>query len=120
MKIMVFGAGAWGTALAVTACARHEVTLWARDPAQAAALQSQRENRRYLPGIALPAALALSAEPLNGLGTSLDEADVAVIATPMAGLRDMLTGLRDHRRPVAWLCKGFEAPLGAGDGLLGH
>ena len=35
MKICVHGAGAWGTALAVNAAGRHEVTLWARDAAQA-------------------------------------------------------------------------------------
>ncbi|WP_199186307.1 hypothetical protein, partial [Pseudoxanthomonas sp. KAs_5_3] len=35
MKICVHGAGAWGTAVAVNAAARHEVTLWARDAAQA-------------------------------------------------------------------------------------
>ena len=67
MKIIVFGAGAWGTALAVSAAARHEVTLWARDAGQAQALRGERENRRYLPGVALPADLAVSAEPYESL-----------------------------------------------------
>jgi glycerol-3-phosphate dehydrogenase (NAD(P)+) len=120
MKIMVFGAGAWGTALAAIAAARHEVTLWARDPAQARALQSQRENRRYLPGIALPEALAVTAEPLALPGASLSGAELVIIATPMAGLRDMLSRLRGHPGAVAWVCKGFEAPVAGGDGLLGH
>ena len=62
MKIVVFGAGAWGTALAVSAGTRHEVTLWARDPAQAAAIDAVRENQRYLPGIALPPALAVATD----------------------------------------------------------
>jgi len=57
MKIIVLGAGAWGTALAMSATqnplARHAVTLWARDPAQVAAMQAQRLNARYLPGMAL-------------------------------------------------------------------
>jgi glycerol-3-phosphate dehydrogenase (NAD(P)+) len=120
MKLMVFGAGAWGTALAVMACARHEVTLWARDPGQAQALQSQRENRRYLPGIALPAALAVTAEPWGPGAKLLTQAELAIVATPMAGLREMLARLREHRGPVAWLCKGFEAAVGDGYGLLGH
>ncbi|MDB5881714.1 MAG: ketopantoate reductase PanE/ApbA family protein [Ramlibacter sp.] len=120
MKIMVLGAGAWGTALSVAASARHEVTLWARDPAQARALQSQRENRRYLPGVVLPAALTVTAEPMEQLGSLCTAADLAIIATPMAGLREMLTQLRDQRGPVAWLCKGFEAPVAGGYGLLGH
>ena len=57
MKLIVLGAGAWGTALAVGACsnpvATHHVTLWARDPGQAELLKQHRENQRYLPGIAL-------------------------------------------------------------------
>jgi glycerol-3-phosphate dehydrogenase (NAD(P)+) len=99
---------------------RHEVTLWARDPAQARVLQSQRENRRYLPGIALPPALAVTAEAFEQLGPASSGADLAIIATPMAGLRDLLTRLRDHPGPLAWLCKGFEAPVAGGSGLLGH
>jgi glycerol-3-phosphate dehydrogenase (NAD(P)+) len=120
MKIVVFGAGAWGTALAASASARHEVTLWARDPAQARSLQSDRENRRYLPGVVLPPMLAITGQPFEQLGALCTGADLAVIATPMAGLRDMLTRLRDHRGPLAWLCKGFEAPVAGGGGLLGH
>ena len=116
MKLAVFGAGAWGTAVAVSAAARHEVVLWARDPAQAALIASQRENRRYLPGIALPSTLAIES------GTAVLElaqrCDLAIIATPMAGLRAMLENLASCDRPVAWLCKGFEA-TGA-EGLLGH
>jgi glycerol-3-phosphate dehydrogenase (NAD(P)+) len=53
---VVLGAGAWGTALAISA-ARHgatRVSLWARDPAQAIAIDRERENRRYLSGQALP------------------------------------------------------------------
>ena len=91
MKIIVLGAGAWGTALAVSAAARHEVTLWARDAGQAQALRSERENRRYLPGVALPADLAVSAEPCESLPRLAGASDLALIATPMAGLRGMLS-----------------------------
>ncbi|PTT36877.1 glycerol-3-phosphate dehydrogenase, partial [Acidovorax sp. HMWF018] len=52
MKIIVLGAGAWGTAVAMSAAqhpAGHAVTLWARDAAQAAQMQTQRQNVRYLP-----------------------------------------------------------------------
>ena len=120
MKIVVFGAGAWGTALAVNAAARHEVTLWARDPAQAAALAATRENLRYLPGVAIPEAVSMRADPLPALGALAAANELAIIATPMAGLRRMLVALTRHSGPVAWLCKGFEAPAGDGYGLLGH
>ena len=43
-----------------------------------------------------------------------------IVATPMAGLRETLTALRDCPQPVAWLCKGFEAPVSQPYGLLGH
>ena len=120
MKITVFGAGAWGTALAASAAARHSVQLWSRDPAQARMLAADRENRRYLPGIALPPQLAIRAEPAAAVPELAAACDIAIVATPMAGLREMLSLLRAHRGPVAWLCKGFEAPVGAEDGLLGH
>lgn len=111
MKISVLGAGAWGTALAIQAAARHDTTLWARDAAQAAALQTERRNQRYLPEVDLPAGLQISADLLH----ACRGAELLVVATPMAGLRQMLTDCpRDI--PLLWLCKGFEA----GSALLGH
>jgi len=113
MKIVVLGAGAWGTALAISACqnrsAQHVVSLWARDAAQAQVMQLQRENARYLPGMALPPALVVRAEPLHALAALAAHADLVIVATPMAGLREMLGHLRSGRVPVAWLCKGFES-----------
>ena len=120
MKILLLGAGAWGTALAASAAPRHQVRLWARDAAQAAALRSARENTRYLPGIPLPASLDVLSAPPDGLPALCADSELVVIATPMAGLRALLQELRDCRAPVAWLCKGFEAPVSGPDGLLGH
>lgn len=121
MKIVVLGAGAWGTAMAVSAAsnplARHVVTLWARDAGQAATLQAQRENARYLAGITLPPTLAVSAFKPDCL---LEGADLVIVATPMAGLRGMLMQLSSCRVPVAWLCKGFEAAIPGSFGLLAH
>ncbi|HSV57436.1 MAG TPA: NAD(P)H-dependent glycerol-3-phosphate dehydrogenase [Variovorax sp.] len=118
MKICVLGAGAWGTALAINAADRHELTLWARDAAQAAAMQAARENSRYLPGFALPASLRVCS------GQALEaarEADLVIVATPMAALREQLSALRDLTVPVAWLCKGVEpARQAEGFGLLAH
>jgi len=120
MKICVHGAGAWGTALAVNAAGRHEVTLWARDAAQAEAISQARENRRYLPGLSLPPQLAVRSGDLR---TAQAGAELVIVATPMAALREQLTALRGSRAPVAWLCKGVEPAL-AGDpdafGLLAH
>lgn len=126
MNIVVLGAGAWGTALAVGAAAQaggfRQVTLWARDARQADEMRALRENRRYLPGIALPPSVSIASDPLDLASTVLSGADLVVIGTPMSGLRGMLQVLADHPAPVAWLCKGFEAPLDgeAAIGLLGH
>ena len=121
MKIVILGAGAWGTALAVSAAnntaAAHHVTLWSRATEQAAALQSQRVNAKYLPQVQLPQSLHLASGDFKAL---VQTADVVIIATPMSGLRGMLLKLADVTCPVAWLCKGFEASLDGGVGLLGH
>lgn len=120
MRILVLGAGAWGSALAIGAGARHRVTLWARDAAQAAAMAAAGENRKYLPGVPLGAGVTVTAAPTGALAALADQHDLVIVATPMAGLRDMLVLLRDCSRPVAWLCKGFEAPVTQPFGLLGH
>ena len=119
MKIAVFGAGAWGTALAISAAGgatassspRHQVSLWARDPAQLADMQVRGVNTRYLPGMPLPKGLVLAGGSDASFGDLLAGQDLLVIATPIAGLRGMLQRLQDATVPVAWLCKGFEAPL---------
>ena len=94
MKIVVLGAGAWGTAVATSAAqhpAGHQVMLWARNPAQASAMQTQHENAQYLPGMALPPALQVaSGDPV----TACHGADLVIVATPMAALRGMLTALQ--------------------------
>jgi len=119
-RTLVLGAGAWGTALAIGA-ARHgtaAVTLWARDAAQARDIGQRRENTRYLPGHPLPAALAVRSGSALALAA---EADLVVIATPMAALREWLNELATLPVPVAWLCKGFErARTEDRPGLLGH
>jgi glycerol-3-phosphate dehydrogenase (NAD(P)+) len=124
MKIVVIGAGAWGTALAVSAAghrwANHDVTLWARDAAQAAALQAVRENRRYLPEVALPASLQVLGPLHVQVGALATDAELVVLATPMAGLRGLLLQLADCRVPLAWLCKGFEPGVAGSAGLMAH
>jgi glycerol-3-phosphate dehydrogenase (NAD(P)+) len=112
-RVALLGAGAWGTALAVQAAPRHDVLLWTRDAAQAAALQAQRRNERYLPGVELPSGLRIADDLVAAVRHA--QGGLVVIATPMSGLREMLAALPDDAAAV-WLCKGFEA----GTGLLGH
>ena len=106
-RVAVLGAGAWGTAIASALADRLEVTLWARDAAQADAIARTRRNARYLPDIELPASVKVSAQ--------IPAAELFLVATPVAGLRELAARLPKDAALV-WLCKGFEA----GTGLLPH
>ncbi len=106
MRISVLGAGSWGTAVAAALARKPQVqaVLWARDAQSVQAMAQTRRNERYLPGIELPSALALSAD-----FAAAAQADLCVIATPVAGLRETAQRLAVHTpRAVAWLCKGVE------------
>lgn len=107
MRIAVLGAGAWGTALAIALARRHQVRLWARDAAQAAAMRATRINARYLPDAALPETLRVEADFAAAAGGS----ELNLIATPLAGLRETLRRLRAVApgTPLLWVCKGLEA-----------
>lgn len=115
MNLTVLGAGAWGTAIAVHAARVHPTQLWARDAPQAARLQTERCNSRYLPGIALPPALEVTAD--FDAAVAHAASGLLLVATPMAALDEMLRRLARSSSPgVLWLCKGFEEHSGA----LGH
>jgi len=107
MNITIIGAGAWGTALAISLSSHHRVTLWARDPGQISAMQAARYNQRYLPDILLPAEIELNPD----FPAALAAAELVIIAVPTAALRPALQQLVQLGRPfnVVWLCKGFEA-----------
>ena len=120
MKLIILGAGAWGTALAANAAAqgRHQVSLWARDPAQQQALMAQRINARYLPEIPLPASLRFVG---GSLRAAVADQELLILACPVAAVRGLLTELAHVRVPLAWLSKGFERPQDEGElGLIVH
>ncbi len=124
MKILVIGAGAFGTALAIGTANNpkgHHTRLWSRSPEHQQLLSAQRENARYLPGLALPPSLAVLQCSAEVLPQYLVQQDLVIVATPMAGLRSVLGTVADLQVPVAWLCKGFEtAQSPNATGLMGH
>ena len=105
-SIAVIGAGAWGTALAAHLSRRADlrVALWARDPAQARAIGAGRANEKYLPGIRLPDALAVTADLATVAGS-----DLLVVGTPIAALPAAAAELAaaGARAPLIWLSKGL-------------
>jgi glycerol-3-phosphate dehydrogenase (NAD(P)+) len=89
---VVFGAGSWGTALAVhLANAGHHVRLWGRDPGLIARMQDTRINDTYLPGIELPALVEPTTDFRAGEG-----ARFAVFAVPSHGLRLVAQAAAPH------------------------
>ena len=113
MRISVLGAGAWGTAMACAASERHDVCLWARNPAHREELNRQRANPRYLPGVGLAPTLRVADDLADAWTHARD--GLTVLAAPMSALRGLLQAVPDGR-PVVWLSKGFERHTGA----LGH
>jgi glycerol-3-phosphate dehydrogenase (NAD(P)+) len=116
MKALVVGAGAWGTALAVHLARRHQVLLWARDPMQASYMQADRANQRYLPGVALPPGLNINSDLEHAVRFADSQNAIVFIATPVAGLFDLL-GLFGSLRcaVVVNLAKGLSGSA-QGDG----
>ncbi len=87
-RIAVLGAGAWGTALAISLARRrgHELTLWAHSPALADHLAESGENLPYLPGFTLPADIHVTSD----LPAAIFEADILLCATPSQYLRETI------------------------------
>ena len=114
MKLAVLGAGAWGTAVAISLAARHQTTLWSRDPVQCAALRESRVNQKYLPGFSFPSVLGITPD----LGAALAGAELVLFAVPTGGLRPTLRRVKALGTEISaiWLCKGFEP----GHALLPH
>lgn len=112
MKITVIGAGAWGTALALHfALHNHQVAIWARNTEQLAAMQADRENKRYLPGFKLPDNLTAHTD----LAAALEGSEMVMVVTSVAGLRESVELVKQHgagHLPVVTACKGFELDTG--------
>jgi glycerol-3-phosphate dehydrogenase (NAD(P)+) len=106
MKIAVLGAGAWGTAMAISLARRHAVALWTRDAGQRAAMGAARANEKYLPGYAFPSQL----EICDDVALALKDAALGLIGVSTSGLRATLRETRAARAdtPLVWLCKGFD------------
>lgn len=110
-RVAVLGAGSWGTALAAQLARNGQrVQLWGRDAEQLAQLARDGENRRYLPDIRLPAALAVEPD----LARCLRESDAVLVVTPCGVFTEMLEAIAAQApgRPVVWACKGLDKASG--------
>jgi glycerol-3-phosphate dehydrogenase (NAD(P)+) len=118
--VAILGAGAWGTALAAhlgRASRATAIRLWARDASQSSAIESSRENARYLPGVKLPPSVAV----LGDLRRTVDGASLVIVATPIGALVDLVEKLRSSvDAPLMWVGKGFVATADGGGVALAH
>ena len=110
--VALFGAGSWGTALAMQ-LARNEirVNLWGHEPQHIDNLNRDRENKAFLPGIALDENI----HPVASLKDCLEQADTVLIAIPSKAFRVFLRELKTEIQPslsIFWASKGFEIESG--------
>jgi len=107
-RLAIIGAGAWGTALAVTAVrAGRGVTLWAREPDVAEAVTLHHENPRFLAGVGLHPGLVAT----DDLAGAVAESECVVFASPSHALRVVARQARGsvpEGTPLIVATKGIE------------
>jgi len=108
-RIAILGAGAWGTALAISLARRggHELCLWAHSPEHARQLSETGENARYLPGYILPADVEIT----PSITEAIADAEIIVSVTPSQALRAIMKQIAPHLSPAQILLsasKGIE------------
>src|ERR1700722_5803887 len=106
-KVAVIGAGSWGTTVAAVSAASAPTVLWARRADLAQHIDTTHENPDYLPGVALPDALAATAS----LEEAVTDSALVIMAVPSHGFRAVLSELATSLpadAPVLSLAKGLE------------
>lgn len=94
----IVGGGSFGTALACVARrAGRDVTLWAREPEVADAINAGRGNPLFLPGIPIESGIRASCD----LGRTVEEADFVLMAVPSQYLRSVAVHMRAHLPPAS-------------------
>jgi glycerol-3-phosphate dehydrogenase (NAD(P)+) len=117
MRICIIGDGAMGTVCAQILSGKKsarpgggqavEVTIWGRSGERIEALRAERENRRYLPGVALSPAIRFEADA----GKALDGSGLILCAVPTQYIHAVFEQLRPHIPegvPIVSVAKGIE------------
>jgi glycerol-3-phosphate dehydrogenase (NAD(P)+) len=93
-RIAILGAGAWGTALAISLARRggHELCIWAHSPDHARQLAETGENSRYLPGYILPTGIHITPT----LTEAIADAEIILCVTPSQALRSIMQQITPH------------------------
>ncbi|HNR38963.1 MAG TPA: NAD(P)H-dependent glycerol-3-phosphate dehydrogenase [Acidobacteriota bacterium] len=107
-KVLVLGAGGWGTALAVVLHGNgHKVKIWAYEQDEVDNIRTYRENRRFLPGVTVPEGIDASTD----MARLLAGVTLIVNATPAQftrGVLHRLAACKISPCPVVNVAKGIE------------
>ncbi|MFT6556397.1 NAD(P)H-dependent glycerol-3-phosphate dehydrogenase [Sneathiella sp.] len=110
-QINVIGAGAWGTALAISmAGSNRQIKLGCRHPEQATSINTNRENKLYLSDVSIPQNVTAVTDIAE-----LCRTDILLNVTPAQYVRDSLKTLAPHLKPETALvicAKGIEKSTG--------
>lgn len=116
-KLTLLGAGSWGTALAILAARNgSQVLLWGHNEEHIAALDKERKNQRYLPGLDFPDGITVTSD----LKKAAEFSDLILVSVPSHAFKSTLIALNrqvsSKDLKIAWATKGFNPE----DGLLLH
>ncbi|BDH61379.1 glycerol-3-phosphate dehydrogenase [NAD(P)+] [Lysinibacillus sp. PLM2] len=91
--VTVFGAGSWGTALAIVLAENgHNTLLWTHRQDQANEINDQHTNKKYLPETVLPDLLTATSD----MKQAVEHASIYVMAVPTKAIREVCGNIVDH------------------------
>ncbi|MBD3349799.1 MAG: NAD(P)H-dependent glycerol-3-phosphate dehydrogenase [Candidatus Eisenbacteria bacterium] len=107
-EVAVLGAGSWGTALGILLLENgHDVALWEFDAEQAEAVRRDGENRKFLPGVEVPAEVGITSD----IREAIAGREAVVFAVPSHTVREVAARSREYVTPdalVVNVAKGIE------------
>ncbi len=107
-SISIIGDGGWGTTLAIyLAKKEYRVKLWGAFPEYAAQVQDTRINRKFLPGVEIPASVKITSD----LNLAVNESEILVLAVPSQFLRSVLKKMKSFNlknKIILSVVKGIE------------
>ncbi len=107
-RVSVLGDGGWGTALALVSQRKgNETLLWGAFPDYVKVLKDKRENKKFLPGVPLPAKLGISSD----LKEAVSFGDILILAIPTQFLRNVLHKIKElglSKKILVSVAKGIE------------
>ncbi|MDD4734601.1 MAG: NAD(P)-dependent glycerol-3-phosphate dehydrogenase [Kiritimatiellae bacterium] len=111
-KMTVIGDGGWGTALAMVLQKNgFDVCVWGPFPQYLNEIRATHENRKFLPGVALPEAVSWTADRAE----AVRDASLVVVAAPSHYFKPVLSsfaGLIAPETPLVSVTKGFDEESG--------